>query len=95
MRWRGTPTARWALAATVLVSGVAFLDSTMVAVALPALRQEWDTGLSGPSWVVNGSMVTLSTLILLSGSLSDRFCGVSVPPLRECPDSCAGHADGR
>ncbi|MFV2197757.1 MFS transporter [Nocardiopsis sp. LOL_012] len=69
----GTPTARWSLAATVLGSGMAFLDSTAVTVALPAIRQEWDTGLSGLQWVVNGYMVTLSALILLSGSLSDRF----------------------
>jgi EmrB/QacA subfamily drug resistance transporter len=61
------------LTATVLGSGMAFLDSTVVTVALPAIRSDFDTGLSGMQWIVNGYMITLSALILLSGSLSDRF----------------------
>ncbi len=61
------------LAATVLGSGMAFLDSTVVTVALPAIEQELDTGLAGQQWIVNGYMITLSSLILLSGSLADRF----------------------
>ncbi|MEU0241328.1 MFS transporter [Nocardiopsis sp. NPDC006198] len=69
----GTPAARWMLTATVLGSGMAFLDSTVVTVALPAVQEDLDTGLSGLQWIVNGYMVTLSALILLSGSLSDRF----------------------
>ncbi len=69
----GTPTARWMLTATVLGSGMAFLDSTVVTVALPAIGSDLDTGLSGLQWIVNGYMITLSALILLSGSLSDRF----------------------
>ena len=69
----GTPTARWMLTATVMGSGMAFLDSTVVTVALPAIGDEFGTGLSGLQWVVNGYMITLSALILLSGSLSDRF----------------------
>ncbi|MFI6578306.1 MFS transporter [Nocardiopsis sp. NPDC050513] len=52
---------------------MAFLDSTVVTVALPAIEDELDTGLSGLQWIVNGYMVTLSALILLSGSLADRF----------------------
>ena len=69
----GTPAARWMLIATVLGSGMAFLDSTVVTVALPAIQGDLDTGLAGLQWIVNGYMVTLSALILLSGSLSDRF----------------------
>ncbi|WP_053619513.1 DHA2 family efflux MFS transporter permease subunit [Nocardiopsis sp. NRRL B-16309] len=69
----GTPTARWTLTATVLGSGMAFLDSTVVTVALPAIGDDLGAGLSGLQWVVNGYMITLSALILLSGSLSDRF----------------------
>lgn len=61
------------LAATVLGSGMAFLDSTVVTVALPAIEHELDTGLAGQQWIVNGYMITLSALILLSGSLADRF----------------------
>ncbi|MFE1168214.1 MFS transporter [Nocardiopsis sp. NPDC058789] len=69
----GTPAARWMLTATVLGSGMAFLDSTVVTVALPAIQGDLNTGLAGLQWIVNGYMVTLSALILLSGSLSDRF----------------------
>ncbi|MEU3142401.1 MFS transporter [Nocardiopsis alba] len=69
----GTPAARWMLTATVLGSGMAFLDSTVVTVALPAIQQDLATGLAGLQWIVNGYMVTLSALILISGSLSDRF----------------------
>ncbi|MEU3020228.1 MFS transporter [Nocardiopsis sp. NPDC007018] len=69
----GTPAARWMLTATVLGSGMAFLDSTVVTVALPAIQGDLGTGLAGLQWIVNGYMVTLSALILLSGSLSDRF----------------------
>ncbi|WP_306369357.1 MFS transporter [Nocardiopsis sp. CC223A] len=69
----GSPAARWMLTATVLGSGMAFLDSTVVTVALPAIEGDLRTGLSGLQWIVNGYMVTLSALILLSGSLSDRF----------------------
>lgn len=61
------------LTATVLGSGMAFLDSTVVTVALPAMGRELGAGLSGLQWIVNGYMVTLAALILLSGSLSDRF----------------------
>lgn len=61
------------LATTVLGSGMAFLDSTVVTVALPAIEEDYGTGLTGQQWVVNGYMITLSALILLSGSLADRF----------------------
>lgn len=69
----GTPAARWMLTATVLGSGMALLDSTVVTVALPAIQRDLGTGLSGLQWIVNGYMLTLSALILLSGSLADRF----------------------
>ena len=74
----GTPAGRWMLWATVLGSGMAFLDSTVVTVALPAVQADLGAGLSGLQWIVNGYMVTLSALILLSGSLSDRFGRVRV-----------------
>ncbi|WP_017574842.1 MFS transporter [Nocardiopsis kunsanensis] len=73
-----TPAARWILAATVLGSGTAFLDSTVVTVALPAVEEDFGTGLAGQQWIVNGYMITLSALILLSGSLADRFGRVRV-----------------
>ncbi|MFC3995942.1 DHA2 family efflux MFS transporter permease subunit [Nocardiopsis sediminis] len=69
----GTPAGRWMLGATVLGSGMAFLDSTVVNVALPEIGKELHTQVAGLQWIANGYMVTLSSLILLSGSLSDRF----------------------
>ena len=69
----GTPAARWILLATVLGSGIAFLDGTVVNVALPAIGEDLDVGLSTLQWTVTGYLLTLAALILLAGSLSDRF----------------------
>lgn len=69
----GTPAARWVLLATVLGSGIAFLDGTIVNVALPAIAEDLDAGLSDLQWVVNAYLVTLSSLVLLGGSLGDRY----------------------
>src|SRR3546814_20676374 len=69
----GTREARWVLLATVLGSGVAFLDGTIVNVALPAIADDLDAGLGDLQWVVNAYLVTLSSLVLLGGSLGDRF----------------------
>lgn len=64
---------RWVVAATVLGSGIAFLDSTVVNVALPHIGEDLDTSVSGLQWVLNGYLVALSALILLGGSLGDLF----------------------
>jgi EmrB/QacA subfamily drug resistance transporter len=69
----GTPQARWVLLATVLGSGVAFLDGTVVNVALPAIAADLDAGLGDLQWVLNAYLVTLSALVLLGGSLGDRL----------------------
>jgi EmrB/QacA subfamily drug resistance transporter len=69
----GTSRGRWVLAATALGSGMAFLDGTVVNVALPAMGEEFGAGIAGLQWIVNGYMLTLASLILLSGSLGDRF----------------------
>ncbi len=69
----GTPTARWVLAATVLGSGIAFLDSTVVNVALPAISKDLNTGVAGLQWVVDAYLVTLTALLLLGGASGDRF----------------------
>jgi len=69
----GTATARWVLLATVLGSGMAFLDMTVVNVALPTIGTELDATVGGLQWIVNGYALTLSSLILLGGSLGDRF----------------------
>jgi EmrB/QacA subfamily drug resistance transporter len=64
---------RWVLTATVLGSGIAFLDSTVVNVALPHIGDDLDSGVGGLQWVLNGYLLAVSSLILLGGSLGDRF----------------------
>jgi len=69
----GTPAARWVLAATVLGSGVAFLDGTVVNVALPAISNDLHASLAALQWTLDAYLVTLSALLLLGGSLGDRY----------------------
>ncbi|MGH3404276.1 MAG: MFS transporter [Streptosporangiaceae bacterium] len=64
---------RWVLAATVLGSSMAFLDSTVVNVALPTIGRELHASLGGLQWTVNGYTLSLAGLILLGGSLGDRL----------------------
>ena len=59
--------------ATVLGSGIAFLDSTVVNVALPRIGEDFDTGVADLQWVLSGYLLSVSSLILLGGSLGDRF----------------------
>jgi EmrB/QacA subfamily drug resistance transporter len=69
----GTSQARWVLLATVLGSGIAFLDATVVNIALPTIGNELDASVAGLQWIVNGYTLTLASLILIGGSLGDRF----------------------
>ena len=69
----GSARGRWILVATVLGSGLSMLDTTVVNVALPAMGAELDASLAGLQWVVNGYTLSLAALILLGGSLGDRF----------------------
>ncbi|WP_055588271.1 MFS transporter [Peterkaempfera griseoplana] len=64
---------RWVLAAAVIGSGMTFLDSTVVNVALPTLGADLHASLAALQWTVNGYTLTLAALILLGGSLGDRF----------------------
>jgi EmrB/QacA subfamily drug resistance transporter len=72
-----TASQRWTLVATVLASGVVFLDSTVVNVALPRIGQELQSSLFGvleaQSYVYNGYLLTLSSLLILAGALSDYY----------------------
>lgn len=61
------------LLASVLGSGMAFLDSTAVNVALHALGEELGTGLSGLQWTVDAYLLTLGALVLTGGALGDAF----------------------
>src|SRR3712207_2590039 len=54
-------------------SFVALLDSTVVNVALPAIRDDLGGGLEGQQWVVNAYLLFLGSLILVGGSLGDLF----------------------
>ncbi|HLZ28552.1 MAG TPA: DHA2 family efflux MFS transporter permease subunit [Chloroflexota bacterium] len=64
---------RWALLATVLGSAVVMLDGTVVNVALPKMGRELSAGVDGLQWTISGYLLTLASLILLGGSLGDRF----------------------
>src|SRR5262245_20464850 len=64
---------RWALAATVLGTSVAFLDSTVVNIALPAIGRDLAAPLAGLQWIVTGYTLSLAGLILLGGALGDRY----------------------
>jgi EmrB/QacA subfamily drug resistance transporter len=64
---------RWVLAATVLGSGIAFLDATVVGIALPAIHRNFGGGVGALQWVVTGYSLTLAAFLLLGGSLGDRL----------------------
>jgi EmrB/QacA subfamily drug resistance transporter len=64
---------RWVLAVAVLGSGIAFLDGTVVNVALPEIGRDLDASTSALQWILNGYLLTLASLILLGGSLGDRY----------------------
>ncbi len=68
-----SPAGRWVLVAAVLGSGIAFLDSTVVNVALPTIGSDFGVGLRALQWVLDGYLVTLTALLLLGGSLGDTF----------------------
>jgi EmrB/QacA subfamily drug resistance transporter len=64
---------RWVLTIAVLGSGIAFLEATVVNVALPELGRDLDADMAGLQWTINGYLITLAALILLGGSLGDRY----------------------
>jgi EmrB/QacA subfamily drug resistance transporter len=69
----GTPQGRWVLLTTVLGSGLAMLDATVVNVALQRIGADLGADFTGLQWTVNAYTLTLASLILLGGSLSDRL----------------------
>jgi EmrB/QacA subfamily drug resistance transporter len=72
-----TRAERWTLFAAILASGIVFLDSTMVNVALPRIGRELPSSvfgvLEGQSYVYNAYLLTLSALLVLAGALTDYF----------------------
>lgn len=64
---------RWILAATILGSSMAFIDGTVVNVALPVLQTDLGADVSDLQWIVESYAVMLSSLLLVGGSLGDRL----------------------
>ncbi len=68
-----SPRGRWVIAATVLGSGMAMLDATVVGIALPTVGRNFGVGLSSLQWVSNGYTLALAGLLLAGGALGDRY----------------------
>ena len=64
---------RWTLVATILGTSLAFIDSTVVTVSLPALADRFNAGAAAVQWVVVGYTLPLSALVLTGGAFSDRL----------------------
>lgn len=64
---------RWVLAATILGSSLAFIDGTVVNVALPVIQRDFGATVSDAQWVVEAYTLFLAALLLLGGSLGDHF----------------------
>src|SRR3954447_16485581 len=71
-------TDRPLIAVAVLASFVAFLDGSVVNLALPAIGREFSGGLALQQWVVDGYLLTLGALILVAGAISDQFGRLAV-----------------
>lgn len=67
----GEPAARRTLAATVVATGVAFLDSSVVTVALPRMGEDLGGGFATLQWILDGYLLTLGALVLVGGALGD------------------------
>ena len=67
------PAGKWILAATILGSSMAFIDGTVVNVALPALQSNLHATVTDVQWVVEAYSLLLAALLLVGGSLADRF----------------------
>src|SRR5213593_2888826 len=63
----------WILAATILGSSMAFIDSTVVNVALPALQKNLDATVLDVQWMIESYAIFLTALLLAGGSMGDRF----------------------
>ena len=65
--------ARWTLIASILGSSMAFIDGSVVNVALPSIQADLGGGLATQQWVVDSYLLTLGSLILVGGSLGDIY----------------------
>jgi MFS family permease len=65
--------ARWTLIASILGSSMAFIDGSVVTVALPSMVHDLGGGLAAQQWIIDAYLLTLGSLILVGGSLGDIF----------------------
>jgi len=72
-QYGGTPSGPWILAATILGSSMAFVDGTVVAVALPAIQSSLQATIASVQWVVESYALLLGALLLTGGSLGDLY----------------------
>src|SRR5438445_12923724 len=68
-----TANGTWILAAAILGSSMAFIDSTVVNIALPRLQKDLHATLADLQWVVESYALFLAALVLIGGSLGDRY----------------------
>jgi EmrB/QacA subfamily drug resistance transporter len=68
-----SPAGRWVVAVTVAGSAIAAIDSTVVGIALPAIGRNFHLSVSSLQWVVSAYLLSLAGLLLVGGSLGDRF----------------------
>src|SRR5437660_4929745 len=64
---------RWVLVATILASSMAFIDGTVVNVALPALQANLNATIVDLQWVIEAYSLLLAALLLVGGSLGDHY----------------------
>src|SRR5258706_5959742 len=64
---------RWVLAATIIASSMAFIDMSIVNVALPVLQHGLDASFAEAQWVVEAYTLFLSALILTGGAIGDLY----------------------
>jgi len=69
----GSARGRWVVATTVLGSGMAALDATVVGIALPAIGRDFHADVTSVQWVVDAYTLTLAGLLLLGGTLGDSY----------------------
>ena len=69
----GRTGSRWTLLASILASSLAFVDGSVVNVALPAIGADLGADAAGLQWAVNAYLLPLSALLLLGGAAGDRF----------------------
>ncbi len=63
----------WVLAATIIGSSIAFIDSTVVNIALPALQADLNADVFDVQWIVEIYVLFMAALMLVGGALGDRY----------------------